>query len=418
MRNPAAALALLLPVAAFAVPDPAAGQPLSVEDGAFARDGAAYRGYGVNYYDAFLRNLRDASDTSYEAGFRELGRRGIPFARINAGGFFPADLDLYQSDRAEYLRRLDGVVASAERNGVGLVPSLFWNRFAVPDLVGEPLDAWGDADSRTRGFARQYARDVVGRYSDSPAVLMWEFGNEFNLGQDLPNQPDPDDRFSSNDVRSAIAEFDAIVGQVDPDALTTTGHSVARPAAATLRRTGEFGRDTRAEFRQITQGDHAGVDVISVHAYYHSLLGVDRLAVDEPATRFDEPDVTYEEVLSELVAAAEAAGKPLFVGEFGVAEAFEWEVSPGVPADDAGRLRLLLDAYVDQGVDLAALWVYDFSLPNADIERLGWNIEPDGGDRSYQLDLLADYNRIIAVPEPAGLAVGLALPALLLRRRR
>ena len=409
---------LAVSLAVLALPALADAQPLQVVGGELQRGGVAYRGYGVNYYDAFLRNLRDASDTSYDAGFRELGRRGIPFARFNAGGFSPADLDLYQRDRAAYLGRLDGVFAGAERHDVALVPTLFWNKSAVPDLVGEPLDAWGDPGSRTRAFARQYARDVVGRYKDSPAVLMWEFGNEFNLGQDLPNPNDPADRFSSDDVRSAVAEFDAIVGLSDPDALTTTGHSVARPAAATLRRTGDFGRDTRAEFRQITRDDHADVDVISVHAYHHSLLGVDRLAVGAPASRFDEPDVTYEAVLAEAVAAADAAGKPLFVGEFGVADAFEWEVSPGVPADDAARLRLLLDAYVDQDVDLAALWVYDFALPNADIERLGWSIEPAGGDRSYQLDILADYNRLIAVPEPTAVAAGLALPALLLRRRR
>ena len=85
--------------------------------------GVPFRGIGVNYYDAFTRTLGQPARTNYDAGFRELAARRIPFARFSAGGYWPRDWGLYQTNRAEYFARLDGVVRSAERHGVGLIPS-------------------------------------------------------------------------------------------------------------------------------------------------------------------------------------------------------------------------------------------------------------------------------------------------------
>jgi len=57
----------------------------------------------------------------------------------------------------------------------------------VPDLVGEPVNRWGDTNSLTHKFMREYTGQVVARYVSSPAIWGWEFGNEFNLVADLPN---------------------------------------------------------------------------------------------------------------------------------------------------------------------------------------------------------------------------------------
>jgi endo-1,4-beta-mannosidase len=38
---------------------------------------------------------------------------------------------------------------------------------------------------------RAYVRDVVERYKDSPAVWGWEFGNEYNIPTDLPDERPP-----------------------------------------------------------------------------------------------------------------------------------------------------------------------------------------------------------------------------------
>src|SRR6476646_7224744 len=106
--------------------------------GALTRNGAPYRGIGVNYYDAFIRTLRNPQDVSYRDGFSKLGEHQIPFARFAAGGYTAQDFKLYLTDKDAYFRLLDGVVQSAEKSNVGLIASLFWSIAAVSDLVQEP----------------------------------------------------------------------------------------------------------------------------------------------------------------------------------------------------------------------------------------------------------------------------------------
>src|SRR5215469_18428971 len=71
------------------------------------KDGKPYRAIGVNYFDCFLRTLKDGNDASYDEGFAVLEARGIPFVRFCATGFWPKDMRLYQTNRDEYFRRLD-----------------------------------------------------------------------------------------------------------------------------------------------------------------------------------------------------------------------------------------------------------------------------------------------------------------------
>src|SRR5690606_25867933 len=81
----------------------------------------------------------------------------------------------------------DAFVQAAEEEGIGLIPSLFWQINTIPDIVFEPINKWGEPDSDTIKFMRTYTREVVSRYKDSPAIWAWEFGNEMNLEVDLPH---------------------------------------------------------------------------------------------------------------------------------------------------------------------------------------------------------------------------------------
>ena len=412
----APALCLLL----AGVSAPALADGLVAADGGFTRDGAAYGGVGVNYYDGFLRHLRDGNDTSFVAGLQGLAESDIPFARFNAGGFRTNDWTLYRNDPAAYFERMDRFFDAAADAGVDLVPSLFWTADGIAALNGDTPDAWNDANSATRAFARQYAADVTSRYAAHPALLMWEFGNEFNLQQDLPvtaNRP-ASDIISSDGIRAALAEFTGIVRQNDPTTAISSGHSVSRAAAQNLRETGQFGtRDTAEQFRQITTADHAGVDVLSVHAYYQNTLGNSPNEGDTATSQRFRPDnaAGYGDVLAELMTVSDATGKPLFVGEFGVADDFTHPV-PGFVGEPTteDRLTFLLDEIIAAEVPLSAVWVYDRVL----VQDPTFNITTDG-DRAYQLGLIADANRRVqqAIPEPAS-ALTLLAGAALLRRRR
>lgn len=350
MRLIIASLLLLAPFAA-------AAPGVSVDaEGRLVKDGAPLHAVGVNYFNCFLRTLHDGNDTSYDKGFAALAELKIPFARFAACGFWPADMNLYFSDKPEYFRRLDGVIESARRHNIGLIPSLFWHWSTLPDLAGEPCDQWGNPQSRTHALMRQYVADLVTRYRESPVIWGWEMGNEFNLPADLPDvakhRPQAvsklgtpatrssRDRLTSDALRVATEAFAKEVRRHDPHRFITTGNSIPRPSSWHLWKEGKWTNDSTEQLQQILQQQHpAPINVLSIHYY-----GKD----------------TWQ--LKDLVAAARTIKQPLFVGEFNVA-------GEPTPQTDEAFTRML-DEIRRLEIPLAALWVYDF--PPQDKQH--WNV--------------------------------------------
>jgi hypothetical protein len=385
---------------------------LRVSDGKFFQADQPVRAIGVNYFDAFTWSLGVADGSrrtpnyaeaetmgrvgpagelpakrSYREGFRLLADKGIPFVRFNCGGFYPKDWKFYRANPEAYFALLDDLVRAAEDCGVGLIPSLFWTFFTVPGLVGEPLNAWGDPGSKTHAFMRKYTQEVVGRYKDSAAIWGWEFGNEYNLDVDLPHpqregvarwfqphlgmpaKPGPDDHLTSQDIRTAYREFARVVREIDPLRPIFTGDAAPRSAAATLEATGNWGVDTREQWiAQLVKNNPDPVDTISIHFYpFHTQAGIG--LKDQP----------LEETLDASLAAAREAGKPLWVGEWAAAEKND-------PVARRKQFQTILDLLVECGVQLSAVWVFDFAwqpLNNIDV----------GTDNEFMLDAVAVANR-------------------------
>lgn len=343
-------------------------------NGGVLKDGRPFRGIGVNYFDCFLRTLAKGDETSYDAGFAVLAARGIPFARFCATGFWPKDMQLYLTNREEYFRRLDGVVRSAQRHGIGLVPSLFWHDATVPGIVGEPVGEWGNPKSRTQAFMREYVREVVTRYRENPAIWLWEFGNEYALGASLPNAakhrppagPElgaPASRSEHDDltfamVSAAFADFAKEVRKYDAQRLIVTGDSFPRSSAWHQTHETNWTGDTQAQFAEILNLlNPEPVDAISVHLY----------AVDEAR-------------LGWAAQAARKLNKPLFVGEFG---------APGATPAAEVVCRRQIKALLDNEVPLAALWVFDFK------SQKEFDVTADNA-RAAQLEWVAEANQALA----------------------
>lgn len=335
------------------------------------RGGVPYRGFGVNYFDCFLRLLRNPDDDHYREGFAVLARHGIPFARFCATGFVPRDMELYTADREGYFRRLDVVVEAAEEHGVGLVPSLFWQYMMVPNLVGEPASAWGDTESRTQAWMRRYTREVVERYRNSPAIWMWEMGNEYGLKVLLPPRAELDDEDPTEldpharepheilrypEMRTAFREFGREVRKLDPVRPISTGDSIPRVFAWHQERENTWKRDSREQFEEMLGRAHPDpIDVISVHLYR-----------DQDLDRLDW-----------LVDGARKLGKPVFIGEFGAL---------GFEIKTAERFEEVLARFERAEVALAALWVFGYD------KRPGYYVS-ESNERSYQLKAIAAANR-------------------------
>lgn len=352
-------------------------QPFLVStNGDLTWKGQPFRGIGVNGYDLFARTLSDPSSTNaLDAYFGPLARRGIPFVRFAACGYWPADWKRLEADPQAEDARMDAVVAAARRHGVGLVPSLFWFQPTLPDLCGEPVSAWGDPSSGTRRRMAEHTRRFVRRWSGEPTIRAWEFGNEHNLPADLPNAAEhrppvvpslgtPDVRSAQDEithaaVRSAFRAFAEVVRENDPSGRAIlSGHAFPRASAWHQIHRKSWGKDSYDQFLEVFRDDHPEpADILGGRLY-------------------EESDLTR---IPDAMKVSRRLKKPLFIGEFGV---------PG-PATEAALRRFdgMLDAMEAAQVPVAALWVYDFPGQATD-----WSVRTDN-DRAPFLERIAERNR-------------------------
>jgi len=355
-------------------------------DGVFMRNGKAYQGIGVNYFNAFYRTILNTSDTTYSAGFKYLSNNKIPFVRFSATGFWPNELSLYQTNKALYFSALDKFVKCAERNGVGLIPSLFWFYATVPDLMGEHMNQWANPNSKTIAFMRTYTAEVVSRYKDSPAIWGWEIGNEFNSYCDLLDQAinflpkvniaggtpatrTIEDAFTTNILRAALTEFTTTVRMYDPNRPIFSGN--AMPAANMYHRYkyANWTQDSSADFTSLLDVQNpSGLKSLTIHLY-----------PDQVINHFSNKIADINIVIQEAMRSANELKRPFFLGEFGSPKTLGTVI-------EAQKFQEILSAVIDNKVQLSALWVYDFSSQDAD-----WNITQTNS-RKYQLDAIINAN--------------------------
>lgn len=374
------------PIAAMPVSSPAASAPgLSVaQDGTLLRNGVSYRGVGVNYTDAFLRPLRHPTDDSYRDDFRKLAANHIPFARIIACGFSSSDYQLYLQDKETYFKLLDGVVQAAEESNVGLIANLFWSNSAVPNLVGEPRNQWGNSKSKTRQFMRTYIREVVSRYVNSPAIWGWEFSNEYNLSLDAPvarNLPPvnsrlgktrsrgPDDALTTEIFTSALSDFARTVREIDGQRMLLTGNNVPRFSAYHMQ-TGSRGSDNRDQWATMLLRQNPGpFNPVCIHSSPIS-----------PLPRFAK---RYNELIQTCAGAARSASKSLYIEEFVTCP-------PKTECSIATRRQTVnevLGAIQANNVSLASVWVYGRKMIR-DPNSLSFD-----DDTAPILQMIGDFNR-------------------------
>jgi len=383
-------------LALCAVVSPAmAGQPgLAVKDGKLYKDGKVYRGIGVNYCDLFEELLASPHSRRTLEGVRFLGRKKIPFLRFWCCGFGPNSWRAYFEDKEGYFRRMDMVVRTAEESNVGLIPSLFWSHGTVPALVREHRNQLGNPKSKTWDFMRNYIAEVVTRYKDSPAIWGWECGNEWNLMFDLPNgmefigkknprrgfhlEPDERDLLTWQIGEIAYRTFAEEVRKHDPYRFVTTGSTSPRGAAYHFVHYPEdpWGLDSREEaFEMFVHTYPDPINVVSVHSY----PGQGKL-------QYAGTTGTAAEILAIISQFADKLNKPLFLGEFS-----GYSYRGQMTMDEFRRNQTMyLDAILDNDIDLAAYWVFDYT-PN----RKGMGLVRKDNEYAWVLDQIVEYNEKI-----------------------
>jgi hypothetical protein len=349
----------------------AAPPGLQVQNGVLTKDGQPYRGIGANYFSLFSRVIENPTDKSSLSNLAALGRARIPFVRFSCG-FGRQEWHLYLTNRVAYFQRLDMVVRCAETNNVGLIPSLFWQPTAVPEVVGEHLDELGNRQSKTIAFIRRYIEEVVTRYKESPAIWGWEFGNEYNNFCDLPNAARGTE-LKSAQVRVAFTAFAETVRQFDRRRIIISGNSMPRAEAWHDEQKQAGTVDTAAQFGEMLLRDNPHpMDTICIHLYPRK-----KEWGGYPG------GVPFNDIGKAMALAnsfAKRAGKPLVIGEFGVER-------EDVPREHQQALFAeFLDALARERVPLAAFWVFDW-VPEDKV----WNVSFDN-DRAWMLDAVVHAN--------------------------
>jgi hypothetical protein len=355
---------------------------LYVRDGVLMKDGRRYFGVGANYQTLFGRLLRNKDDTSSLDKLARLAAAGIPFVRYRACGFAPANEQLYLQNRPEFFRRMDQVVQCAEQNQIGLIPSLFWRLATVSELLGENRDQLGNPNSKASQFIRQFTREMVSRYKNSPAIWGWEFGNEANLGLDLSTPrmrritggltnrdagAVEKGRLTSQQLCAAYALFGEAVRKIDPSRIIDSGTTLPRPAAWHLAHRQGWRHDTADQgFSTLLNLTPDPLNVLSVHVY-------------ERAKEHYPEAGGIEGVMAMVTRQAAVVRKPLFIGEF--------------PVKDRAQTQEFLHAIEVNRVPLSAFWVFD------DPVEPKMNVDFDN-ERAFVLDEVTKANKVLQ-REPA-----------------
>jgi len=373
--------------------DPAAkpNQPRSglyVENGKLMRNGAEFRAMGINYNACLTDLIGNGESRDFVKGFRILKRDyNVPYIRFNGGAYAHTGWALYRDHPDEYFRRFDLLVRAAEREGLGLIPSLFWYVCTMPDLAGEPVSALGDPNSKCRAFMREYIRDVVGRYKDSPAIWGWEVGNEWMLYADLPklNHLPPkkvgtdrertaEDKLFRPMILNAYEDFHRTVRELDPDRIIVTGDSIARAQAWHNRNEDGWGWDTRQQWTEIFRADTPSCyEVVSFHLY-----------AEAEKKYFEQKNLTLEEFVKEAVAICRNGRKPIWCGELGM---------PGTDEASRDMFFRMVHAIEENEIELSAIWNFN---PNSAAFQADWDICPSN-ERAYMLDAVKELNLRFAI---------------------
>lgn len=364
-------------------------------DGKLLLNGEPYRAIGVNYFNAFIRTLEEGQhdDTSYETGMAYLEARNIPFIRFAVNGYWPKNWSLYLDNKELFFQNLDAFVKAAETYNIGLIPSFFWHTPTLPDLAGEPVNRWGKINSKTHELMREFIREVVVRYRDSPAIWGWEQGNEVNLLVDLPGDNDnlppvvpslgtpatrtKEDKLYTADLVVMMAAFAEEVRKYDGTRIVITGNAISRPAAWNLWKNRNWNKDTREQFAEMLGIQNPDpVDVLSMHLYPG--------AANEGY--FGDESTGVGNIIEAGMEASHALKKPLFLGEWGAQQQ-----TYGDGTRD--KFMELLQAVVSHEIPLSAMWVFDY--PPHDVEE-GINVSPDNGPREYMLQEIMKANAVLS----------------------
>ena len=245
--------------------------------------GKEFHNIGVDYYSLFVGCFTNKYNVANSlAAMQQLASYGVKAVRFAAA---PVDYSVaamsnsswkyYTMNKAAYYGAMDQIVHKAESLNIGLVPSFFWGDWNLCNLFDEPWRmSLNDASSQTWKFRKKYLDEFVGRYAGSPALYMWEYGNEqadlydlpqyynkpaeFNQGYPLPPgssrtaRTQADDYVTYQDLSDSYSIFTQVIDEADSSQrAVATGDTIIRTYAYNAMTNHDYDADTFDQYDQM-----------------------------------------------------------------------------------------------------------------------------------------------------------------------
>lgn len=376
---------------------------LSVQDGKYYLDGRPFAEISFNKFDLFwslwgeaLKGNALTDDNPMvqrqQKALSDLSKAGFKTTRIFGAvhdNFYKKFKAVYnnpvQRDKI-YYAALDKSIELLEKNNLRTVFSLGAAIFVEEDAGDNLRELVSDPNSASRKSLNLYIDDIVNRYKNRKAILMWEVTNELTNSCDInPGTLIFKDKRHPSMV-AAIEFYKELIVRIkknDPLRMVNNGGSRFREHAYSLSVNKKWGKDSYPQHLEMYHKvfDNAGFGVMDIHYYTNSNPGF--FLKNEVAG----PDVVLD--LPLYLKIAESVKLPLYVGEYGAlprpktdqqywSEGQEWFLSFGKDDPEAIRwVQRAADLAVASGVMYMHWWCYQSDRPQDqnDPIRMDFDIE-------------------------------------------
>lgn len=261
--------------------------------------------------------------------------------------------------RATYVAAIDACMDALAARGLKAHVCDGWGQDYLPTALGEArVVAYGSTTSKTAIYSRSAAEWFFRRYKDHAAFGVYSLGNEYVT--DSAGITGPTDA----QMGAWFTFVAAAAKAIDPRKIVTA--DLLCPAVSN-----SASRTTLDQFAVSMRTLCAGLDAYCLHFYGSGFAYVGYSANEDAAfPNTNATDLGYEglpALMEALRAIADADGKPLIIGEFGVSTAEEAD------ADPQKKNRVL--RVVSQYADYCMLWnVQDATLAGGIANQVTWFI--------------------------------------------
>ncbi|MBQ5802097.1 MAG: cellulase family glycosylhydrolase, partial [Clostridia bacterium] len=337
---------------------------------------------GVNYISMFTNCLK--SDGTYDTtvtknGLAVLAENGCGLIRFWASVFYADSGYLYIDYQESFFDALDEIFDEAARLNIGLMPSVFFTSWFMDYYDEGYYEAWVDPAnnlSKSMEYMETFTEQLIHRYANHPALFAWEFGNERNLGNDIPHWSGDNilDKPRIEIYTKVLEHWSTYIHERDPyQRLICSGDAHMRSSQYNQAVAGSWAKDTYEQHKAIVALHNSGYcHGVSAHNYggyvdgsseegVITSLGTPQ-ALYTPGYLADESPQTWAEVMRLQIRVAKELNKMAYIGECGTTGNHSMAIFT-TKEERAERqyqvYKAIGDAVVETGLAYALYWNYD-----------------------------------------------------------